>query len=234
MTRSGESPTITPSQQAQVLAFIQQLQSQSGNNQASGSSSLHLPIVGHSAISSASSGPLQPHSLQSLSPSTLSVSPHLSNGQPDHNTDDFQSQTSHIRNQSSGLSPPPSSQPTYGAITSPYRSRLQTSTAQIPSQANNHLPLFQSAQPAPFRGISSLTPQLNTTTVNQARQASAIATLPHHRHQSLPRRGRSQAVTTPRLPKPTQNSILRCINAMTGEITITVKVYPPLVSLHSL
>jgi hypothetical protein len=85
----------------------------------------------------------------------------------------------------------------------------------------------------PFLGMHSLGLNLATGHVNQARLASASATIP--RQPSLTRRGRRRgpAVHPPSLPN-TRPDIRQCYveGAPDSTLRITVKVYPPHVSIR--
>lgn len=230
---------FTPEEEAEfnrMHARIQQLQSQADSRLAPVQSS--GPSVPHSAgseqlpslPSSSNSASNRSFALSGSSVSTSSA--HSSILPPSQPTPAFSD--SGPNHHESILSPPPSSQPTYGAINHRYRSQLQNLASQHPAPVITQSPITPTAsQISHFqvRGMTSLAPQLNTSNANRARRASAVATLPQYRQQSMPtsRRGRGRQ-SIPSIARALPPSVARCINTATNEIEVTAKVYPPIVS----
>lgn len=138
----------------------------------------------------------------------------------------------------SGPTPLPGPQPTYNAIAERYQSPFlpqatQPPTQSFPSSSSTRLPpsLSSGIAPAPRFQARDTAPPLSTTVVNQARRASAYATLPQHQTVALAPRGRGRPPSTraPALPRNERRGINMC-QTLTGELNVMVKVYPPTVS----
>lgn len=116
-------------------------------------------------------------------------------------------------------------------VTQPYQSvrqNLGTSTTSTGGQQASSSASFQ-----PILGLQGLAPPFSTTHANNARMASAAATIPS-RTPLVRRRARGPARHAPSLPHQEPPSIRQCY--VEGTITppsirITVKIYPPVVSI---